>query len=329
MAGSVAPGASTATASGGTATAGGTSTTSGTGTVSIPDLIAQVSPSVVAILRADGAQGSGVVWDPSGIVITNNHVIEGVKTVTVAFADGTRADGTVQSADPRVDLAVVKVNRTNIPAASFRTTLPRVGETAIAIGNPLGFEGSVTEGIISGLGRTIPGSASTSPALVDLIQTDAPISPGNSGGAVVGVDGKVIGISVAYIPPSASAVSIGFAIPAPTVTDTIQQLIETGHVRHAFMGIEPATLDPETAQAYKLSVDQGAVILDVVSGGPAEKAGLKAGDVVTKFGDATIASAEDLLAALRKASPGDKVSVTYIRNGKDQTADVTLVDLPS
>ena len=299
------------------------------GTPSIPDLIARVTPSVVAILRADGGQGSGVIWDASGVLITNNHVIEGVRTVTVAFADGSRTEGTVRAADPRTDLAVVKVNRSGLPAATFRTDLPRVGETAIAIGDPLGFQGSASAGIISGLGRTIPGSASTSSALIDLIQTDAPISPGNSGGALVGIDGRLIGINVAYIPPESGAVSVGFAIPAPTVVDTVKQLLETGRVRHAYMGIEPATLDQQTAEQYGIDVDHGAIVLDVVRGGPAERAGLQPGDVITKIGSTGITSAEDLLAALRKASPGDRIAVGIDRDGSERTVDVTLGDLPS
>src|SRR3954471_17046003 len=195
------------------------------GTPSIPDLVDRVRPSVVAILRRDGAQGSGVIARADGVIITNDHVVEGVQTVTVVYADGRRDQAGVKATDPRSDLAVIHVDRSGLPAATFRDDEPRVGELALAIGNPLGFAESVTAGIVSGLGRSIPGSASTSPALIDLIQTDAAISPGNSGGGLVSGDGQFIGINVAYIPPSGGAVSIGFAIPSPTVTDVVDQLL--------------------------------------------------------------------------------------------------------
>ena len=149
----------------------------------IPDIVAAVEPSVTSIVQANG-EGSGVVWNDEGVIVTNNHVVEGVDQVTVVYADGKRADGRVLATDPLSDLAIVRTDRTDAPPARFATEVPPVGSLAIAIGNPLGFENSATAGIISGSQRSIPGSASQSPALVDLIQTDAAISPGNSGGAL-------------------------------------------------------------------------------------------------------------------------------------------------
>jgi serine protease DegQ len=165
---------------------------------------------------------------------------------------------------------------------------------------------------------------------VDLIQTDAPISPGNSGGALVGDDGRLIGINVAYLPPSTGGVSIGFAIPAPTVVDVVTQLLEEGRVRHAFMGIEPASVTTEVSAAYGLSVDAGAAIVNVVEGGPAAQAGIEPGDVITAIGEQRVESAEDLLAALRRAHPGDTIEASVVRGGKGdpETVSVTLVDLP-
>jgi serine protease DegQ len=324
------PSATTGTGGTTTGTATGTTTGSaGAGTApSIPDLVDRVQPSVVAILRADGAQGSGVIWSADGDIVTNNHVVEGVDTVTVVYADGRRDDAKVQAADPRSDLAVVHVSRSGLPAATFRTDLPRVGELALAIGNPLGFEESVTAGIISGLGRAIPGSASTSPALIDLIQTDAAISPGNSGGALVGGDGRILGINVAYIPPSGGAVSIGFAIPSPTAVDVVGQLLKSGHVTHAYLGIGPATLDPQTAQAYQLTVDSGAIVVEVAAGGPAAKAGIQQSDVIVAVDDQPIASAEDLLTVLRHHQPGDRITIKLVREGDQKTVTATLADLP-
>ena len=296
----------------------------------LPDLIERVRPSVVAILRQDGGEGSGVIWSPDGVVVTNNHVIAGVDTVTVVYPDGTRDEGTVAAADPRSDLAVVRVDRADLPAATFREDLPRVGDSAIAIGNPLGFEETVTAGIVSGLGREIPGSAESAPALVDLIQTDAPISPGNSGGALVGTDGRVMGINVAYIPPEQGAVSLGFSIPAPTVIDVVEQLLETGRVEHPYLGIQQASVDRTTAEAYDLPVESGAVVVAVVPGGPADAAGIEPGDIIVAIGDEPVESAEDVLAALRHHRVGDEVEIRVARSGeRDQLrVTATLGDLP-
>ena len=293
----------------------------------IPDIVAAVEPSVTSIVQANG-EGSGVVWNDEGVVITNNHVVEGSDQVTVVYADGKRAEGQVLATDPLSDLAIVRTDRTDAPPAQFATELPPVGSLAIAIGNPLGFENSATAGIISGSQRAIPGSASQSPALVDLIQTDAAISPGNSGGALVDADMQVIGINVAYIPPSAGSVSIGFAIPAPTVTDVVTQLLEDGTAEHAYLGVLPAALTPEIVQQFDIPVSEGALIVEVPGDGPAADAGIQPGDVITGVGDTQVSTVEDLLGALRRQKPGDKVSVTIVRNGEGSTVDVTLGDFP-
>ncbi len=181
----------------------------------LPAIIRSVEPSVVTVFVENGV-GSGVVYRDDGVIVTNQHVVGDARTVRIGFADGQRADGQVLAADAGTDLALVRVPRTGLPAARFQAELPQVGELALALGSPLGFEGTATAGIISGLGREIPGSAEQSTALVDLIQTDAPISPGNSGGALVDADGDVVGINEAYIPPAAGAVALGFAIPSAT-----------------------------------------------------------------------------------------------------------------
>ncbi len=207
----------------------------------IPEIIRAVEPSVVTIFT-QGGLGSGVIYREDGIIVTNEHVVRGAQQVQVAFADGRRVEGRVLAADVGTDLAVVRVERAGLPAATFQTKLPQVGDLALALGSPLGFEGTATAGIISGLSREIPGSAQQSTALVDLIQTDAPISPGNSGGALVSADREVIGINDAYIPPAAGAVAIGFAIPSATVVDVVEQLLTNGEVRSAFVGIQPGRI---------------------------------------------------------------------------------------
>jgi S1-C subfamily serine protease len=175
--------------------------------------------------------------------------------------------------------------------------------------------------------RALPGAAQQAPALVDLIQTDAAISPGNSGGALIGSDARVIGVNVAYIPPTAPAVSIGFAIPAPTVTDVVGQLLETGTVRHAALGVRPATLSPQIVEQFDLSVSRGALIVGVAERGPAAEAGVEPGDIVTHLDGTEIGSAEDLLGALRRRAPGDEVTLRLVRDGETREVTVTLGEL--
>lgn len=296
----------------------------------LPDLVEQVEPSVVSVLRPDRGEGSGVIWSSDGVIVTNDHVVEGVDQVIIVFADGQRVNATVLATDRRTDLAVLQAERSDLPAATFSDALPRVGEVALALGNPIGFENSTTQGIVSGLHRSIPGSAQQSAALVDLIQTDAAISPGNSGGALVNGEGEVMGVNVAYIPPNsqAGAVSIGFAIPAPTVIDVVEQLLEDGTAEHAYLGIRPTTLTPSIAQELNAEADSGVVALTVEPGGPADEAGMEPGDIIKAIDDEPVATTEDLLAALRAYAPGDQVAVTFLRNGAEQEVSVTLGDLP-
>ena len=247
----------------------------------------------------------------------------------MAFADSQRVDGTVTPTDPIPDLAFVQADREHLPAAEFPSSLPVIGELAVVIGSPLGFENTATSGIVSGLHREIPGSASSSQSLVDLIQTDAAISPGNSGGAVVNGRGQIIGISEAYIPPSAGAVALGFAIPSPTATEVAEELIEDGTADHAFMGLVPGAITPQIAEQLGLTDTTGAIVLSVSNGGPAAAAGIRPGDVVTAIEGNEIGSPEDLLAALRQQDPGDRATVDVRRGGDEESFDVTLTDRPS
>lgn len=299
----------------------------------IPAIVAQVQPSVVTIQR-EGGEGSGVIWSTEGDIVTNDHVITGATEVVVVFADGSRATGQVVASDPRSDLAIVRVERSEsegaLPAADFATELPPVGSLAIAMGNPLGFENSVTAGIVSGQHRAIPGAASQgAPGLVDLIQTDAPISPGNSGGALVGGDARVIGVNVAYIPPQAGSVSLGFAIPAPTVRDVVEQLLEDGTVDHPWLGVQPAQLTPQIAQQFALAAETGALVVDLAPDGPAAAAGIEAGDVIVGIADVPVETVEDLLSALRQRAVGDEVTVRVLRGDEEQELQVTLGDVPT
>ncbi len=292
----------------------------------IPHLYDRVSPKIVAIL-VSGTQGqgegSGVIWSKDGYIVTDEHVVANASQIMVAFSSGERVPAKVVATDTETDLAVIKVQKTGLPVAQFAKSLPKVGQLALAIGSPLGFQSSLTQGIISGLHRNLPAQASSRP-LVDLIQTDAPISPGNSGGALINEYGVVVGINEAYIPPSQGAVALGFATPAPTVRYVVQQLIASGKVEHAFLGIQPADITSAIAQQFNLKTSSGALVYDVVSGSASAKAGVKPGDVIVQLGGKKIQDVSSLLATLREHRPGDKVQVTVIRNGDRKQLTVTL-----
>src|SRR5215218_7061892 len=295
----------------------------------IPGIVRKVEPSVVTISHDQGT-GSGVVWSKDGVVVTNAHVVGDVRDVEVAFFDGRRADGRVRATDPDTDLAVVDTERRDLQPATFQEQLPAVGELAVAMGSPLGFQNTITAGIISGLHREIPGSAQQGiRSLVDLIQTDAAISPGNSGGALVNGRGEVVGINVAYIPPEQGAVAIGFAIPGATAVDVVGQLLRTGRVTHSYLGVQPAQVTEQVAAQLGLDRARGVVVLEVVDDGPAAQAGLQPGDVIVRLDDKPIDSVEDLFGELRQRKPESQARLTYLRDGQEQQATVTLGDRPN
>lgn len=289
----------------------------------LPSLVRQVEPSVVTVLTESGV-GSGIVYKADGTIVTNAHVVAGAQDVTVALADGQQVPAEVRAVDEVADVAVIQADRNGLPAAPFQKPLPQVGELAVVLGSPLGFEATVTSGIISGLHRQIPGSASTGAPLVDLIQTDAAISPGNSGGAVLDAQGEVVGMSVAYIPPAAGAVALGFAIPAATVVDVADQLLATGTARHAYIGIQPATLTPEIARLLGINRTSGVVAMQVATPSPAAEAGIQPGDIIIAFNGKETATAEELIAALRSTKPGDRVELTVLREAKTQQMTVIV-----
>jgi serine protease DegQ len=295
----------------------------------IPAVVRKVEPSVVTISHDQGT-GSGVVWSKDGVVVTNAHVVGDVRDVELAFFDGQRADGRVRAIDPDTDLAVVDVDRKDLEPATFQEELPAMGELAVAMGSPLGFQNTVTAGIISGLHREIPGSAQQGiRSLVDLIQTDAAISPGNSGGALVNGRGQVVGINVAYIPPEQGAVAIGFAIPGATAVDVVGQLLKNGRATHSYLGIQPDQVTSEVAGQLGLDRAAGVVVLEVVQGGPADRAGLRPGDVIVRMDDAAVDTVEDLFGELRQRKPSSQVRITFVRDRREQQATVTLADRPS
>lgn len=294
----------------------------------IPALVRQVEPSIVTVLTESGL-GSGVVYKTDGTIITDAHVVAGAQQITVAFADGQQVPAKVRAADQLSDVAVLQVDRGGLAAATFQKDLPEVGALDVVIGSPLGFEATVTSGIISGLHRQIPGSASEGAPLVDLIQTDAAISPGNSGGAVIDGQGHVVGVSEAYIPPTVGAVALGFATPAATVADVADQLLATGSAHHAYIGIQPRTMTPQLAQSLGVNRSSGVVVLAVGKPSPAADAGIRPGDLITALNGHDTPTAEDFIAALHNAKPGDHVQLTLLRGNQTLQISVTVADRPA
>jgi serine protease Do len=298
----------------------------GAGTaVSLPDLIARVEPSVVTVRPPQGV-GSGVVYRDD-IVVTNQHVVGDARQVTLQFADGTSAPGEVLAADRISDLAVVRSARGGLPPLPVRTDLPRRGETALALGSPLGLENTVTAGIVSAVGRELPGRLPGTP--IGLIQTDAAISPGNSGGALVDAAGRLIGINEIYIPPGAGAVSLGFAIPSATMVDVVEQLLTRGDVTHPYLGVSLTALTPQIRERLGVQAPAGSVVVEVDPNGPAARAGLVPGDVITGFAGEPVGGEQDLVGRLARTRPGETVPVTVVRDGASMTLQVVVGDRPA
>ena len=281
-----------------------------------------VLPSIVQvdIVGSFGQQGvgSGVIYRPDGYIITNDHVIRGADEIQVRTSSGERLPAAVVgSAAPAVDIAVIKVAAENLPAATFGTTDDlRVGDLAVAIGSPFGLEATVTSGVISALHRNaIDGGV----GVRDAIQTDAAINPGNSGGALANANGEVVGINTAIIGGNAGGnVGIGFAIPVEQAHKVADQIIGQGSARLAFLGVQGANI-PDGV---------GALIRAIESGGPAEAAGLRADDIIIAIDGQEIASFDALITYLITKDVGDRVTITYLRDGQERTATATLAERP-
>jgi len=299
----------------------------------------QLRPSVVQI-NVEAAQstpygpqqgqgvGSGVIYRQDGYIITNNHVVQGAQSVEVGFASGDTATAEVVGGDRFTDIAVLRVDQNGLPAASFHSERDlNVGQLAVAIGSPQGFDSTVTAGVVSGLGREVPAQltgGTQESSLVDLIQTDAAISPGSSGGALVDRNGEIIGINVAYLPPAQTgAESIGFAIPSQTAVETADQIISTGEASNAYLGVRPTDITPETAEQF--NTETGALVEEASPGTPAAQGGIRRGDIITAIGGTEVENTGDLLSELRRYQPGDTVELTLVRDGNNEiTRSVTL-----
>lgn len=313
---------------------------------SIAEVADKVSKSVVSIVTStkttdffgqnydSGAAGTGVIVSSDGYILTNKHVVDGSSKVTVVLDDGTTFDNVkVVATDSLNDIAFLKIDdASNLPAATLGDSKTiTVGQQVVAIGNALGqYQNTVTSGIISGVGRSVTASDESGrnvETLSDMIQTDAAINSGNSGGPLVNAAGQVIGINTAT---SASAENMGFAIPISSVKGMLSQLSEKGEAKRAYLGVYSADITPEVAKAFNLPVNQGAYLYSsssysaIVKGSPAEKAGLKDKDIVTKVNGVEVGSAGSLSNLIGEFKPGDTVDLTVVREGKEMSVKVTL-----
>jgi serine protease Do len=274
--------------------------------------------------RAVEGLGSGVIIDPSGLIVTNDHVIRGASEIHVVLADGRQLDAEVIGSDADTDLAVLKVSsRAPLPAAKLGTSADlMIGESVIAIGSPLGLKKTVTVGVVSALGRTIKHEDRV---FNDFIQTDASINPGNSGGPLLNVDGDIIGINSAII---ASAQNIGFAIPADKVRRIVAELTQFGKVRPAWVGLDVQPLTLDIARRLGWDRTYGALITAVDEGSPAQEAGLQRGDVVAAVGSTQIEDADDLKSRLRNVTAKGAVAMKVFRGGQELAVQVTPIEFP-
>jgi S1-C subfamily serine protease len=290
---------------------------------------------VVRIDHGGHGIGSDVIVRQDGYIVTNYHVVAQPGRLSVTLANGRTIAASLVGTDPVDDLAVVKVEAHHLPAAPFADSSKlKVGQSVLAIGNPLGISSTVTEGIVSALNRTVsegPGGGS----ILGAVQTSAAINPGNSGGALVDLSGRVIGIpTLAAIDPTfgAPANGVGFAIPSNTVERIVPQIIEHGKVLHRYragLGILSQTVTPELALRYGLAADHGALVARVNPGSPAEKAGIQGGDVLVKVDETEVATGSDLLEALANKKPGDTAKVTVVdQPGQRMVRNVLLGELP-
>jgi S1-C subfamily serine protease len=350
----------TTTAPSGEGTVAETAGQSGTGLVSYESALEavyeKVNPSVVSIevVTPQGeALGSGFIWDAQGHIVTNNHVIDGATKIQVKFYDGSMVSASLVGADVDSDLAVIKVDEPTvdlIPIDVADSTQVKVGQVAIAIGNPFGLENTMTAGIVSAIGRTISSNAGDNSqglnfSIPDIIQTDAPINPGNSGGPLVDDSGALIGVNSQIESTVDSNSGIGFAIPSSVVGKVVPALIQDGTYEHPYLGITGTTLTPDLATAMGLdSTQRGALVVAVTLDGPASKAGLVGssktvtiddqettvgGDVITAADGTTIKEMDDLISFLSNETVvGQKIELTILRDGKEQTVEVTLTARP-
>lgn len=296
----------------------------------VVDIAERVSPAITRVEVAGdegGRSGSGVLFRDDGYLLTNAHVVESGGDVTVVLADGEEHDGDVVGTDEETDIAVLHIDGERLPTAVLGTAIGlEVGEAAVAIGSPLGLRGgpSVTTGVVSALGRRV--DRPDGPPLHDMIQTDAPIQPGSSGGALLDASGAVIGITTAIAVSDVGAEGLGFATPIDLARAVADDIITTGEARHVWLGVEG--MDLTATEAAELGVDGGALVHRVVDGSPAEGSGLADGDVIVEVDGRPVPTMSALVVALRAHDPGDEVELRYVRDGVRRSLTLTLEEKP-
>ncbi|MBA5865625.1 MAG: Do family serine endopeptidase [Nitrospira sp. CR1.3] len=275
--------------------------------------------------RRQYGQGSGVIVSQDGFIITNNHVVADAVDVEVVLADRRQYKGKVVATDPKTDVAVVKIQATNLPTVAWGDSSHlAVGDFVLAIGNPLGLSRTVTFGIVSAVGRADVGVAD----FEDFIQTDAPINPGNSGGALVNIHGELIGINTAIASPTGGSVGVGFAIPSNMARAAMQSLIKTGRVVRGFLGASTQDVTPTLGKIFHLPDVKGAIVTDLQAKGSAEKAGLKRGDVVERFDGRDVMDSGHLRNLVAAAAIGSKHRLDIVRDGKTMQVELTVQEAP-
>ena len=270
--------------------------------------------------------GSGVIVSPDGYIVTNNHVVDGAKLVTVTLADGRELQAHVVGRDPQTDIAVVKVQAGDLPAITFTASRKvEVGDRVLAIGNPFGIGETVTTGIVSATGRR----AGIGLTYEDFIQTDAAINPGNSGGALVDVQGRLVGINTAILSRSGGFQGVGLAVPADLVSNVVDNLVAHGKVVRGYLGVGIQDLTPSLADSFGIKSHRGALVTDVQPGGPGARAGLKSGDVITAVNGQPVDTASSLSLAVGETAPGTNVRLDILRDDRHEELTATTVSKPA
>ena len=265
--------------------------------------------------------GSGVIVSAAGYVLTNHHVVEGADEIEVALHDGKKLLAKVVGSDPETDLAVLRVGAENLPAITFGSSdALRVGDVVLAIGNPFNLGHTVTSGIVSALGRSGLGMAT----FENFIQTDAAINPGNSGGALIDAGGNLVGVNTLIISRTGSAMGIGFAIPVSTAKMVLEQIVKSGSVTRGWIGVEVQEITPALAESFKLGAQRGALIAGVLRGGPADKAGVKPGDVLTEVQGKPVGDPTAMLNLIAALPPGAPARMKLKRQGQDVEATINI-----
>jgi S1-C subfamily serine protease len=292
------------------------------GEAAVIEVARLITPTVVGISAGTGA-GSGVIIREDGVILTNAHVVGNAQQVRVGLADGRQLTGRVLGRDVSIDIAVVQVPARQLPVAPLGDSdLLEPGQAAIAIGNPAGFERTVTTGVISGVNRALGAR------LEELIQTDAAINPGNSGGPLLDSSGRVVGINTAVLRGAGNFVGLGFAVPINLARDIAEQLLTTGIIRRAFLGVSYQEITPEIALRFNIPVQQGLMLMAVGPGSPAGEAGLQQGDVITRVDQTAITRGGDLRRILRERDAGDVIRISGTRrNGQTFSVDVRLTEV--